>query len=52
MDKQVTDIILAELAEVKKDVKFLLEQEHRRAGMVYIVSGIVSLIIALGSKFL
>jgi len=52
MNDKVTDIILDELKEIKSDVKFLMAKENRRDGMTYVIAGIISLIIAIGGKFL
>ena len=48
----IENIILEELREVKKDVKFLMHKESMRTGMAIVLSGIVSFIVAIGAKFL
>lgn len=52
-DKEVAiDMMREDLREIKSDVKLLLAERNRRDGIMYIVSGVIAMIVSLGSKFL
>lgn len=47
MDKQVVDLILEDLRELKADVKLLLADRNKRIGTQIVISAIFSVIFGL-----